>query len=329
MSSQLPSSPKVVVIEPGYTDYGAERAVLAPFNAEVQAIDWDGDAAAITAAVADANAVLVRESPISAAVIDAMQDCKIIVRYGVGTDNIDVKAAQRRGIPVANVPTYGIDSVSDHAVALMLAVNRRIVTRDREVREGQWGIGQKQIVLPLRGTTLGLFGFGRIAHRAHEKFKAFGFARTMVVDPSLSAEEAEEADVVRTDFETLCRESDVISLHAPLIDATRHIFNEAAFALMKPTAILVNVGRGPLVDEAALVAALRENRIFGAGLDVFEQEPPGPDHPLMALNNAVLSDHAAWYSDASVAELQTKAAEQIALVFRGERPTAWVNRWED
>lgn len=122
MSPQLPSSPKVVVIEPGYADYGTERAVLASFNAEVQAVDWDGDAAAITAAVVDADAVLVRESPISAEAIGAMKDCKIIVRYGVGTDNIDLEAARQRDIPVANIPTYGIDAVSDHAVALMLAL---------------------------------------------------------------------------------------------------------------------------------------------------------------------------------------------------------------
>lgn len=329
MPAPLPSAPKVVVLEPGYADYATETAVLAPFGATMAPLAWNGDRDAITRAVADADAVLTRESPVSAEAIAAMTRCRIIVRYGVGTDNIDLKAAAARGIPVANVPSYGLDAVSDQAVALMLAVNRRIVTRDREVRAGTWGVGQKQRILPLRGATLGLFGFGRIAHRALEKFRAFGFARTLVVDPSITPDEARDANVTPTDLDTLCRESDVISLHAPLVESTRHVFDARALGLMKPTAILVNVGRGPLVDEAALVEALRAGRLFGAGLDVFEQEPPPADHPLMSLPNVVLSDHTAWYSEASVTELQTKAAEEVARALRGERPVAWVNRWED
>ncbi|MBL6930875.1 MAG: C-terminal binding protein [Rhodospirillales bacterium] len=329
MTSQLLQSAKVVVIEPGYELYETERNILSPFGAQVTPVAWNGDRDVITRAVTDADAVLVRESPISEEAVMAMARCRVIVRYGVGTDNINLEAARKKGIPVANVPSYGIDAVSDHALALMLAINRRIITRDHEVRAGQWGIGQQQKILPLRGATLGIFGFGKIARRAHEKFKVIGFERTLVVDPGLTDKDANTAGVQIVDLETLCRESDVISLHAPLNDATRHAFNQKTFDIMKSTAILINVGRGPLVDEAALIKALKEKRISGAGLDVFETEPPDQSNPLFQLDNVVLSDHGAWYSEASVAELQTKAAEEVARAFRGERPLSWVNRWED
>ena len=327
MSTSQPTR-RVVVVEPGYESYATERAILASFGARIEPVAWNGDVDVIRNAVRGADAVLVRESPIDGDALAGLPAGTVVVRYGVGVDNIDLDVARRRQIYVANTPNYGIDAVSDHAMALMLAVCRRLVTRDREVRGGAWGVGQTQKIYGFRGKTIGFVGFGRIARRTHQKALPFGFSRALVFDPYLPAADAEAMNVEQVDMEALCRESDVVSLHAPLTDETRHILNAARIALMKPTAVLVNVGRGPLVDEAALIEALRDNRIFGAGIDVFDTEPPAPDNPLLALGNVVVSDHAAWYTEESVCELQTMAANEVARVFRGERPQAWVNRWE-
>lgn len=318
---------RVVVVEPGYETYEVERGMLAPFAASVEPIDWNGDETAIVTGVTGADAVLVRESPVTAEALAGMAPGTVVVRYGVGVDNIDLDAARNRNIYVANVPSYGVDEVSDHAVALLLAVSRRIVTRDRDVRSGIWNVGQRQKIHSFGGKTLGVVGFGRIARRTAAKMRVFGFARTLVLDPYVAADDVRADEGEPVDLDTLCRESDVITLHAPLNDETRHMLSADRLALMKPTAILVNVGRGPLVDEAALVESLRKGRLFGAGLDVFDVEPPPRDHPLFQLENAVLTDHTAWYSEQSVQELQTKAAEEVARVFSGQAPQSWLNPW--
>jgi D-3-phosphoglycerate dehydrogenase / 2-oxoglutarate reductase len=176
----------------------------------------------------------------------------------------------------------------------------------------------------LSGRTLGLVGYGGIARAFQKKMAPFAPRRILVVDPYLAHD---PPGTERVDIGTLCAESDLISLHAPLTSETRHVIGASEFARMRPTTILVNTARGGLVDEEALVAALREGRIFGAGIDVFEREPPPPDHPLLALDNVVLSDHTAWYSESSVRELQTRASREIARVFAGRPPDSWVNRW--
>ena len=176
----------------------------------------------------------------------------------------------------------------------------------------------------IAGRVLGLVGYGRIARALERKMRGLGVARVLVYDPLVQA--GALSGVESVDLNSLCQESDFISLHAPLTRDTSRIIDSARIALMKPTAILVNTARGGLIDETALVEALRSKRIFGAGIDVFQHEPPSRDHPLFALDNVVLSDHTAWYSEESVAELQTKAAQEIARVFRGESPEHWVNR---
>jgi D-3-phosphoglycerate dehydrogenase len=247
------------------------------------------------------------------------------VRYGVGVDNIDRGAATARRIFVANVPDYGVEEVSDHALALLLAVARRIVWRDRAVRSGAWNIARDEPMHRLAGGTLGLVGYGRIGQSFHRKARALGFARTLVFDPFLdSAPDGAEL----SDLSELCIQSDAISLHAPLTGETWHLIGRTQLALMKRTAILVNTSRGGLVDATALGEALAENRIFGAGLDVFEEEPPAKDNPLFELPNVVVSDHTGWYSEESVKDLRRKASEEIARVFAGEIPRNWINPWE-
>lgn len=316
---------RVVVIDGGYESYEIEERVLAPLNADVIVDPCHGDPARIKLATAEADAVLVRESPIKAETIACMRRCRIIARYGIGVDNVDLAAARERGIFVANVPDYGVEEVSDHALALLLSVARRTVTRDRAVRGGAWNVSPGQKMYRIAGRALGLVGYGRIARALERKMRGLGVARVLVYDPLLEA--GAFAGVERVDLNSLCQESDFISLHAPFSHDTSHIINSKSIALMKPTAILVNTARGGLVEETALVEALREERIFGAGIDVFEQEPPGKDHLLFALDNVVLSDHTAWYSEESIADLQTKAAEEVARVLQGEPPRHWVNRW--
>lgn len=323
----LQKMPVAAVLEPGYADYSTERAALRPFGADILAVAKDQDA---VSALKDRNvfAMLVRERRIDRAFYEDFPSLRLIVRYGVGVDNVDLKRASERGIYVANIPDYGAENeVSDHAVALYLAVARRVVSRDAEVRAGAWGIAQAKPVPGHRGATLGLIGFGRIARAACARFRALGFSRVLVSDPHLAAETAAEWNVEHVDVDCLCREADVVSLHTPLTAETRHILNADRIASMKRDAIVLNVSRGGLIDEAALADALISGGLFGAGLDVFEQEPPAPTNPLFKAPNTVLSDHCGWYSEASVRELQTKAGEEMARVLSGHAPRNWVNPW--
>jgi D-3-phosphoglycerate dehydrogenase len=321
----LGENPLIVVLDEGYGGVEVEEAVLASFGARVVERPCQGRVEDVRRAVAGADAVLVRESPVDALAIQSMPACKAIVRYGVGVDNIDRDEAARRGIYVANVPDYGVEEVSDHALALLFAVARRIVSRDQAVRAGKWNVARAEPMYRLRGGTLGLIGYGRIGAAFHRKARALGYERTLVFDPFL-ANAPEGAELCS--LERLCSEADVISLHAPLTSDTRHIIDGDRLALFRPNAILINTSRGGLVDGTALHDALAANRIFGAGLDVFEQEPPKTDNPLFRLPNVVVSDHTGWYSEESVHDLRRKASEEISRVFRGEIPINWVNRWE-
>lgn len=312
----------VVALDDGYAAYDQEQSLLAQVGARFDLRPCRRNEAQAEAAVRDADVVLVRESPVSRRVIDAMSRCKAVIRYGIGVDNIDQVAASERRIMVANVPDYGTDEVSSHAVALTLAVSRRLWLHDREVREGRWSTGVLQPMFRLRGRTLGLVGFGRIARMTLEKFAGFGFARVLVHDPRAEL----PAGVERADMDTLCAEADVISLHAPLNDATRHLINAQRVALMRPTAIVVNTARGGLVDTDALYVALAERRILGAGLDVFEQEPPGI-HKLFKLDNVVVTNHMGWYSEEAMRDLQRKTAEEAVRVLSGHPLLNWLNRW--
>ncbi|HDI6153191.1 TPA: C-terminal binding protein, partial [Escherichia coli] len=275
--------------------------------------------------VSNADAIMVREATVSRPMIEAMQQCRVIVRYGVGVDNIDSQAAKEKGIYVANVPDYGSEDVAEHALALLLAATRRIATRSRDVRDGQWGIGQREPMFRLAGKILGVVGFGRISRCFVQKASGIGFKRILVVDPLLTDEQASQAGVTRVNLDTLCREADFISLHAPLTPDTHHLIGEAELAKMKPSAVLVNTSRGGLIDEQALINALLQQRIFAAGLDVFESEPLSAKSPLLQMDNTLCTDHTAWFTEESVVELQSKAAHEVRRAFEGEHPLNWVN----
>jgi len=312
-----------VAIDDGYASYDQEAALLAAAGARFEVRPVRGSAEAAVRAVADASIVFVRESPLPRQAIEAMSRGRAVIRYGIGVDNIDQQAARERRIFVANVPDYGTDEVSSQAVALLMALNRRVLLHDREVRAGRWSTGVLAPMLRLRGRTLGLVGYGRIARMTHEKLAGFGFGRVLVNDPGAVL----PAGTEHAELDALCSQADVISLHAPLTPATRNLIDARRLALMRPTAVLVNTARGGLVDLDALHAALAAGRLMGAGLDVFDPEPPDPAHPIFALDNVVVTNHIGWYSEESMRDLQRLAAEEAVRVLRGQPPRHWLNPW--
>ena len=319
---------KVVVVSVGYESYDVDREILEAVGAEV--VLAPGDCLTedeVIEAAADADAVLVREAPISARVLSALRRCRVIVRYGVGVDNIDLEEARRRRIFVANVPGYGDEEVSDHTAALLLACLRRLLARDRNLREGRFETDINDSVYRTTGKVLGLLGYGQISRAFHRKWKGFLPGRVLVYDPYIDPGIVEENSAELVDLDSLLAESDYVSLHLPLTQETRYLVNRRALERMKPTAILINTARGGIVDEEALAQALREGQILGAGLDVFEREPPARDNPLLNLDNVVLSGHVGWYSKDSVRELQSRAAQEVRRVLTGQEPEFWLNSW--
>lgn len=316
---------KVVVIEPGYHDYKEETRVLEAHNTNIIALPIGTERSEILNQVSDADAIMVREGIVDAEILSAAEKCKVVVRYGVGVDNIDLAYAKEKGIYVANVPDYGSEDVAEHAVSLMVAATRRVVTRDKDVRAGEWGIGQAEPIPRMGGKVLGIVGFGRIARSFRNKAAGLGFSNTLVFDPGLSQEDAKKAGVTKVELQDLVLESDFISLHAPLNEHTRHMFNAELIGKMKPRAVLVNTGRGGLVDEEALYQALKQNKIHAAGIDVFETEPVQSNNPLLTVPNAICTDHTAWFTEESVIELQHKGAQEVLRVFDGKKPANWVN----
>jgi D-3-phosphoglycerate dehydrogenase len=269
--------------------------------------------------------MIVYRNFISRSILENLPDCKAIVRHGIGVDNIDVEAATDLGILVVNNPTYCIEEVSDMAIALLLACTRRIPLLDRAIRAGTWQNALARPGYRIRGSTLGLVGLGRIAQRAAEKAQGLGMA-VLAYDPYISPQVAEQLGVALVPLDQLLQEADFISLHAPYTDQTRHLIGERELRMMKPNCYLINTARGPLVDTEALVRALDEGWIAGAGLDLIEDVPPMPDdHPLLRFDTVVLTPHAAWYSEEATIELQETCARDAVRVLHGEMPTSLVN----
>jgi len=316
---------KIVVLEPGYEHYQDEIKVLAPFNPEFIVVPKSASQEERAKALLQADALMIREAPLPLEYIALLDKCQAIVRYGVGVDNVDLAAAKEKGIYVANVPDYGSEDVAEHALALLLAATRRITSRNTQVHAGEWNIGQAEPMYRLSGKVLGIVGFGRIARCLAAKASGIGFSRMLVCDPLLNDADAMAAGVEKVTLEQLCQQADLISLHVPLSEKTRHLIGAEQLALMKPTTIVVNTSRGGLIDESALYQALIENRLFAAGLDVFEQEPVRQDHPLLTLPNVICTDHTAWFTEESVTELQRKAAQEVLRIFEGNKPLNWVN----
>jgi D-3-phosphoglycerate dehydrogenase / 2-oxoglutarate reductase len=315
--------PLVVVTDSVFPNLDAARRVLSDLDAELR-LAAAATPDAIVQAARSADAVLVTYAQITGDMIREMRRCRIISRFGIGVDNVDIAAATAAGIVVTKVPDYCVDEVSDHAMALLLAAVRKIPSADARVHAGEWKMPSVVPIHRLRGTALGLVGFGRIPQVLAPKARAFGM-RVMASDPFVPKPVMDAAGVEAVTFEQLVDRSDYISIHVPLTKETHHLFDAGVLARMKPTAYLVNTARGPIIDEAALIDALEAGRIAGAALDVVEHEPPPPGSRLLACRNLILTPHTGFYSEESLVDLQTKATEEVVRVLAGQRPRNPVN----
>jgi len=313
----------VVITDHVFASLAIEQALLGAIGASVTTLQATTEAELLDA-VAGADAVLVCYAPITRRVIERMARCRIIARYGIGVDNVDLEAASAKGIAVTNVPDYCVDEVSDHALAFVLACARRVSVLSGRVRAGRWEAKDAVPIHRLRGRVLGLVGFGKIPRRLAEKAGPLGMT-LLAFDPYVGDEEMRARGVRKVELDALLAESDFVSVHAPLVPQTRGLIGEPQLRAMKRNAYLINTARGPLVVESALVRALEEGWIAGAALDVLEHEPPGRDHPFQRFDHVILTPHVAFYSEESVEELQRKAAEEVVRALSGEPLRSLVN----
>jgi D-3-phosphoglycerate dehydrogenase len=274
---------------------------------------------------ADCDALLnTYAGPITADVMAGMPKCRIIARYGIGVDTIDLEAATRAGIIVTNNPTYCIEEVAEHTMALLLACARKIAFYDRMVRSGRWEVPPGKPIYRLAGRTLGLVGFGNIARQVAIRAAAFGM-RVLYADPFI-AEGQFDAPGKKVGIDALLAESDFVSLHPPLTPDTRKMMNDAAFSKMKPSAFVINCARGPVIDTEALVRALDAKKIAGCALDTTDPEPLPDPHPLRGREDVIVAPHVAWYSEQAMAGLQAGAPGEVRRVLSGEWPVNVVNK---
>jgi D-3-phosphoglycerate dehydrogenase len=317
------SNPLVAVADTVFPSLDPTKKILAELEAEVR-LAAEPTPEAILAVARQADGLLVTFAKITGDIIRQLERCRVISRFGIGIDNIDLEAATAAGIVVTYVPDYCMDEVSDHAMALLLALARKVTYANQLVQNGRWEMKALAPLHRLRGHVLGLVGFGKIPRALAPKAQAFGI-KVVAADPYVTAEAAAELDVELVDFEQLLQQADYVSIHAPLVPETHHMFSTDAFQQMKCSALLVNTARGPLVDGAALVPALDAGQLAGAALDVVSEEPLPPDSPLLGRDNLILTPHTAFYSEESLLDLQTKAAQDAARVLSGAQPRYPVN----
>jgi len=314
---------RVVISDDRFGWIDEEKLAFAGLDAEIVVASC-ADEDSVAEACAEADAVLLNQAPMSAKAMAAMKRCKVISRYGIGYDNVDVEAATRRGIWVTNVPGYCTEEVAEHALGLLLCCVRRIPYKDRGVREGKWNLNQP--IRRMSGRTLGIVGFGATGRAFWEKVQGFGFKRILVADPRVEDKLLPGMFGEAASLDEIIETADFISLHLPLKAETHHLFDARAFARMKSDTILINVSRGAIVDETALVEALKSGKIGAAGLDVFEHEPPEGNTELKNFDNVILTDHSAYYSAEAVSLLKTRTAMNARDVLEGREPRTAVNK---
>ncbi|MEZ5413016.1 MAG: C-terminal binding protein [Opitutaceae bacterium] len=315
---------RVVITDHGFPNLRHEEDVITAAGGELVVAQCKTPEE-VLAASRDADALLVQWAPVNAAVIAELARCKVIVRYGIGYDNVDIAAAKARGIPVCNVPDYGVHEVAEHAVSMAVALARQLTSIDARLRAGTWKITPDRQMPSLREMTFATAGFGRIARSAHHMIRGFGGKR-IAYDPFVPADVMAMEGVEKVEIDDLFTRADLVSLHLPLTAETKHFVNAERLKEMKPTAIIINTARGPLIDTVALAAALKNDQIAGAGIDVFETEPLPADHPLRSAPRAILTSHVAWYSESSIPRLQRLAGEEVARGLKGEPLKNQVNK---
>jgi D-3-phosphoglycerate dehydrogenase / 2-oxoglutarate reductase len=308
---------RVVITDHGFPNVAIEQRIIEAAGCELSTFQCKTEQQVIEAAK-NSEAVLVQFAPITRAVIEQLTHCKIIVRYGVGTDNIDIDAARAHSIIVSNVPNYCVDEVADHSFALALALTRQILAIDGRLKRNVWSSTPPQPMPASRQMTFVTIGFGRIARALLERARACKF-NVATCDPYLATNVDLPTGMRNLSMDEALVAADILSLHVPLTEATHHLMNAGTLAALKPTSFLINTARGGLVDGIALAEALNGGRLAGAGLDVFEQEPLPADHPLRKCSNILLTSHIAWYSEISGSELQKRAAEEAVRAL-SDRP---------
>lgn len=310
-------NPKIAVTDYAFPDLDTETQLLAAAGCEVVGRQCRTEAELIDLCQ-DADAVITQFARITAGVIASMTRARAIVRYGIGVDNVDLEAARARGLPVCNIPDYCIDEVADHTLAFLLATTRQVVPHTLHLRAGRWGLaGPLAGMKTLRDLTVGVAGFGRIGREVVKRLVAFKCG-VLVFDPLVTRAEIEAAGARAAPFDELLREADVLTLHCPSTPQTRKLMNRDTFAQLKPGAIFINLGRGDLVDTAALTDALQRGHLGAAALDVFDPEPIPPDHPVLKMPNVILAPHIASASPAAVKKLRETAARLALKAVRGE-----------
>lgn len=315
---------KVVVTDYEYATLKYEEEVLKNVGATLIPAQCKTEDELI-AACKDAHGLLNQYAPLTRRVIENLEQCKVIGRYGVGVNTVDLEAATEKGICVVNVPDYCVDEVSDHAFALLLGCARKVVQLNNSIKAGTWDYKICKPINRLRGQKLGIVGFGRIPRALAEKAKPFGF-ELLVYDPFLTQSDVDSYGAVLVSLDELMANSDFVSVHAPLTPETHHLIGDHELRLMKPSAFILNTARGPVIDEKALIKVLQDGRIAGAGLDVLEEEPAHQDNPLLSMDNVILNPHVGWYSEQAEIELKTKAAQGVAEVLQGFLPKNLVNK---
>ena len=316
---------KVLITDHVWPTTDPEREILESAGAEV-IVAPDGEEETLINLAPDVDAIMTCFAHVTEKVVRSAKKCVVIGRFGVGVDNIAVDTATELGIAVTYVPDYCIDEVSDHVIAMLHTWNRKIAIFDQSVKKDGWGhLGLNMRIMRLRGKTIGIVGFGRIGQAVADKASAFGL-NILASDPVVDEATVRAHGGVLTGLEELLKNSDFVTLHAPLIPATEKMISDKELGLMKPDSFLINAARGPLIDEDALYTALQTGAIGGAGLDVMVENVPDKNHPLLSLNNIIITPHTAFFSQESTLELERRAAQEVVRAYRGEMPDNLVNK---
>jgi D-3-phosphoglycerate dehydrogenase / 2-oxoglutarate reductase len=314
---------KIIIVDHREEGFEKEKNALSKQDADLL-IHQCMDENELIEKVRDAFIIIFTSSKFTRKVISQLSGCKMIIRYGSGLDNVDIKAASEKGIYVCNTQNYGSFAVAEHAFALLLAINRKLILLDRNVRNHKWDMESIVPVHSLRHKILGIAGFGKIGRQVCKMATAFDM-KVIVYDPFIKQDLLDEYNVQTYSFDDFIINSDHITLHIPLTDKTQHLFNSTVFEKMKSTATIINTGRGNLINQNDLIAALRSGKIAGAGLDVFDNEPLELQNELLMMNNTVLSPHLAWYTEESIENLHQEVIDEVLRVLDGDIPRNLVN----
>jgi len=319
----------ITLIDHEWENLEIEKNIIKNFTTEETPIKFNflqsRDKTEIMNGIKNTDAIIVMYANISKEIIDSADNLKIISRYGIGVNNIDVKAASQKGIIVGNVGDYCIEEVSNHALSMILSSTRRLFSFNYYVKNNQWDF--KLTKTPVRASKLnvGLVGFGQIAKRLAEKLDVIGY-NVLAYDPFVEEKEMNSLNVKKVSMNTLLNTSDYVSLHSPLTDDTHHLIQKSSLEKMKESAVLINTSRGALIRENDLIDALNKKTIAGASLDVIENEPLRENHPFLSMDNVVLSPHAAWYSEDAIIEIRSKAVMNVINYMQGKTPRYIVNK---